>query len=155
MLNPLDSWCGTCPSPISGNPPAWQERAVMLIRPEIIRASAQGRKKRFAPVLALWHHPCYILVSLRRCGGSVQRSRRVDKKVTFPVGDLVLEGRMWTSTSGKDVGMVLCHPHPLHGGNMYSNVVSVVAQALWQRDVTTLRFNFRGTLGREAEVAEA
>src|SRR2546421_3816324 len=52
---------------------------------------------------------------------------------------------MWISTSGKDVGVVLCHPHPLHGGNMYSNVVSAVARALWQHDVTTLRFNFRGT----------
>lgn len=30
-------------------------------------------------------------------------------------------------------------------GNMYSNVVSAVAEALWQHDVSTLRFNFRGT----------
>jgi alpha/beta superfamily hydrolase len=28
---------------------------------------------------------------------------------------------------------------------MYSNVVSAVAEALWQHDVATLRFNFRGT----------
>jgi alpha/beta superfamily hydrolase len=28
---------------------------------------------------------------------------------------------------------------------MYSNVISAVAEALWQHDVTTLRFNFRGT----------
>jgi alpha/beta superfamily hydrolase len=28
---------------------------------------------------------------------------------------------------------------------MYSNVVSAVAEALWQRDISTLRFNFRGT----------
>jgi len=69
----------------------------------------------------------------------------VDTKVTFPAGDLILEGRMWTSTSGRDVGVVLCHPHPLHGGNMYSNVVTAVAKALWQHDVATLRFNFRGT----------
>lgn len=78
-------------------------------------------------------------------GVSGQRSMRVDTKVTFPAGDLILEGRMWTSTSDRDVGVVLCHPHPLHGGNMYSNVVSAVATALWQHDVTTLRFNFRGT----------
>jgi len=71
----------------------------------------------------------------------------VDKKVTFPAGDLTLEGRVWLATGGKDIGVVLCHPHPLHGGNMYSNVVSAVAEALWQHDVSTLRFNFRGTGG--------
>jgi alpha/beta superfamily hydrolase len=69
----------------------------------------------------------------------------VDQKVAFPAGNLTLEGRLWTSASGRDLGVVLCHPHPLHGGNMYSNVVSAVAEALWQHDVTTLRFNFRGT----------
>jgi hypothetical protein len=28
---------------------------------------------------------------------------------------------------------------------MYSNVVSAVAEALWEHDIATLRFNFRGT----------
>ena len=28
---------------------------------------------------------------------------------------------------------------------MYSNVVSAIAEALWQHDISTLRFNFRGT----------
>jgi alpha/beta superfamily hydrolase len=28
---------------------------------------------------------------------------------------------------------------------MYSNVISAVAEALWSQDITTLRFNFRGT----------
>jgi len=28
---------------------------------DIVRATARGRKKRFAPVLALWHHPYYPL----------------------------------------------------------------------------------------------
>jgi alpha/beta superfamily hydrolase len=69
----------------------------------------------------------------------------VDEKVTFPAGDLTLEGRVWLATGGQDVGVVLCHPHPLRGGNMYSNVVSAVAEALWEHDISTLRFNFRGT----------
>jgi len=71
----------------------------------------------------------------------------VDTKVTFPAGDLTLEGRVWLAAGGRDIGVVLCHPHPLHGGNMYSNVISAVAEALWQHDVSTLRFNFRGTGG--------
>jgi hypothetical protein len=73
------------------------------------------------------------------------RSSLVDEKVTFKSEDLVLEGRVWLGTGSRDVGVVLCHPHPLHGGNMYSNVVSAVAEALWKHDVSTLRFNFRGT----------
>jgi len=73
----------------------------------------------------------------------------VDQKVTFPAGSLTLEGRLWTSTSGQDLGVVLCHPHPLRGGDMYSNVLCAVAEALWQHDVTTLRFNFRGTGGSQ------
>ena len=75
----------------------------------------------------------------------VVRSMYVDKKVTFAAGDLTLEGRIWLATGSRDVGVVLCHPHPLRGGNMYSNVVSAVAEALWTHDVSTLRFNFRGT----------
>ena len=71
----------------------------------------------------------------------------MDTKVTFPAGDLTLEGRVWLAAGGRDIGVVLCHPHPLHGGNMYSNVISAVAEALWQHDVSTLRFNFRGTGG--------
>jgi len=69
----------------------------------------------------------------------------MDQKVMFPAGELTLEGRLWQTTSHRDVGVVLCHPHPLRGGNMYSNVISAVAEALWQQDITTLRFNFRGT----------
>ena len=117
----------------------------MPVSADIVRASVKGRKKRFAPILALWHYPYYALVGMSQRGGSVQRSRRVDIKVTFPAGDLILEGCLSTSTPGKGVGVVLCHPHPLHGGNMYSNVIYTVARALWQHDVTTLRFNFRGT----------
>ena len=69
----------------------------------------------------------------------------MDEKVTFPCGDLLLEGCLGRAASSRDVGVVLCHPHPLRGGNMYSNVIYAVARALWEHDVATLRFNFRGT----------
>jgi len=54
----------------------------------------------------------------------------VGKKVTFPAGDLILDGSIWPATGSRDVGVVLCHPHPLHGGNMYSNVVSAVTAVM-------------------------
>ncbi len=41
------------------------------------------------------------------------------------------------------VGLV-CHPHPLYGGNMHSKVVFQVAKALQEQNIPALRFNFRG-----------
>jgi len=39
---------------------------------------------------------------------------------------------------------VICHPHPLHGGTMTNKVVHMVARALQEQGLATLRFNFRG-----------
>ncbi|MDH4277768.1 MAG: hypothetical protein OEZ14_01935 [Acidimicrobiia bacterium] len=44
---------------------------------------------------------------------------------------------------------VVCHPHPLHGGNMYNHVVSGLFSTLATLGVPTIRFNFRGTSGSE------
>ena len=44
---------------------------------------------------------------------------------------------------------VICHPHPLHGGNMHNHVVSGLFTGLPSVGVATLRFNFRGTSGSE------
>ncbi|MEW5898156.1 MAG: alpha/beta fold hydrolase [Bacillota bacterium] len=41
-------------------------------------------------------------------------------------------------------GVVLCHPHPLYGGDMENNVVRAVARALNAKGIAALRFNFRG-----------
>ncbi|GCE10859.1 alpha/beta hydrolase [Tengunoibacter tsumagoiensis] len=39
---------------------------------------------------------------------------------------------------------VVCHPHPLYGGNMHNKVVFKVAQTLQAVGIPALRFNFRG-----------
>lgn len=41
-------------------------------------------------------------------------------------------------------GVVMCHPHPLHGGSMDNNVVIAVAFGLADAGIASLRFNFRG-----------
>jgi alpha/beta superfamily hydrolase len=68
----------------------------------------------------------------------------VEEHVTFPVGDMMLEGLFWAPAQASRVGVVLCHPHPLYGGEMRNNVVSALAEALQQAECATLRFNFRG-----------
>jgi uncharacterized protein len=40
--------------------------------------------------------------------------------------------------------MVICHPHPLHGGTMTNKVVTTLARSAHEILVPTLRFNFRG-----------
>ena len=40
-------------------------------------------------------------------------------------------------------GVVVCHPHPLFGGDMNSSVVIAICSALSDRGIASLRFNFR------------
>ncbi len=40
--------------------------------------------------------------------------------------------------------VVLCHPHPVHGGTMDNKVVQTLARAFLQLGWRTVRFNFRG-----------
>ncbi len=46
---------------------------------------------------------------------------------------------------------VFCHPHPQHGGSMHNKVAYRASEAVFERGLPTLRFNFRG-VGRSAGV---
>ena len=50
--------------------------------------------------------------------------------------------------------MVVCHPHPLHGGTMDNKVVSTLSRAAHELGVPTIRFNFRGVGGSDGSFAE-
>jgi hypothetical protein len=68
-----------------------------------------------------------------------------EQQVTFASHNLTLEGLYAPAATGvPPKGAVVCHPHPQYGGSMYNNVVDAALEALWQRGVATLRFNFRG-----------
>jgi alpha/beta superfamily hydrolase len=45
---------------------------------------------------------------------------------------------------GATAGVVVCHPHPLYGGDMDSGIVVRAVEACAVRNLATLRFNFRG-----------
>lgn len=40
--------------------------------------------------------------------------------------------------------MVVCHPHPQHGGTMHNKVVTTLARTAHALHVPTIRFNYRG-----------
>ena len=71
--------------------------------------------------------------------------------MTFKVDGLNFEGvfAQPEAHAGSMPGVVVCHPHPLYGGDMGSSVVLAVAFALADQGFATLRFNFRGVGGSE------
>lgn len=54
-----------------------------------------------------------------------------------------LEARLAESPTAS-AGLVLCHPHPLYGGDMDNPVIVRAAEVAQGLGLTTLRFNFRG-----------
>ncbi len=59
-----------------------------------------------------------------------------------------LEARLGPVATPKG-GFVLCHPHPLYGGDMDNPVVIRAAEVAQAAGYATLRFNFRGAGGSE------
>jgi hypothetical protein len=74
-----------------------------------------------------------------------------ESRITFPCGDLKLEGLLTLPEREAPGAAVVCHPHPIYGGSMHNNVVEAVLEALWRRQLATLRFNFRGVGDSEGE----
>lgn len=72
------------------------------------------------------------------------------QSVTFRVEDLTLEGALHTAAqpeTAPSAGAVVCHPHPLYGGDMRNSVVVAVCDSLAVQGFVAMRFNFRGTGG--------
>src|SRR6266480_5922293 len=59
---------------------------------------------------------------------------------------LTLEARLAVPASPGG-GIVICHPHPLYGGDMDNPVVVRVQEVCAELGLATLRFNFRGVGG--------
>jgi alpha/beta superfamily hydrolase len=69
----------------------------------------------------------------------------VNERVAFEAGDVTCEGILVRpETAAQAPGLVICHPHPLYGGDMQNAVVRGLAEAFATADFAVLRFNFRG-----------
>jgi len=73
----------------------------------------------------------------------------MEEQVSIPGPGITLEGRL--SVGAAPGGAVITHPHPLFGGDMANNVVVTAVRALAARQMSALRFNFRG-VGRSTGV---
>lgn len=61
-----------------------------------------------------------------------------------------LEAIIERPDSGDTVGsVVVCHPHPQHGGTMHNKVAHTLARSFVRMGYAALRFNFRGTEASE------
>src|SRR5205823_3852327 len=96
---------------------------------------------------------------VRRVEGRIDRARvhmrraRRDRVRLHTADGLSLEAE-WASPSDARAIAVLCHPHPQYGGTMRSIVISALFEALPERGIACLRFNFRGVEGSEGSYAE-
>src|SRR5687768_8318986 len=68
-----------------------------------------------------------------------------EQRVTLDVSAAVALQASLALPAHADAGVVICHPHPLYGGDMENALVLDVRDACQDAGLATLRFNFRGT----------
>lgn len=73
---------------------------------------------------------------------------RVAERAIHVAGERgALVGRLHVPPGDVRAAAILCHPHPLYGGDMDNHVVVALARGLAADGVLALRFNFRGVGG--------
>ena len=68
-----------------------------------------------------------------------------------PAGKLECVADVPRSADEQAATIVLCHPHPLHGGTMHNKVVTILERSMRELGLRTIRFNFRGVGDSEGE----
>ena len=82
-------------------------------------------------------------------------SSTIRQRVAGPAGQIecAIDGPTASGPAPKGT-VVLCHPHPQHGGTMDNKVVQTLARAVVQLGWRSVRFNFRGVGASEGAWAE-
>ena len=85
-----------------------------------------------------------------------QTSRHADSRSLFVEGPAgKLEAVFETPAAADPVAsVVVCHPHPQHGGTMHNKVAHTLARTFVRLGFAALRFNFRGTEKSEGRFDE-
>ncbi len=89
-------------------------------------------------------------------------ARTVEEAREFPPerGEFLLRGPVGMLECATDVPepdcerpatIIICHPHPLHGGTMHNKVVTIMERSMRELGLRTVRFNFRGVGESEGE----
>ena len=69
----------------------------------------------------------------------------ITSEMTLTTADGQTLQARWDDPEGVAIGtVVLCHPHPLQGGTMRAPLMDKVTEGLVERELSVLRFNFRG-----------
>lgn len=68
-----------------------------------------------------------------------------------PAGKLECVADVPELSDERPATMVICHPHPEHGGTMHNKVVTVMERSMRELGLRTIRFNFRGAGDSEGE----
>jgi len=74
-----------------------------------------------------------------------------DRAGNFPSGGFTLEAILRLLGETPAPGIVVCHPHPMYGGDMHNNVVSAICDVAVENGIAALRFNFRGAGASEGK----
>ena len=74
-----------------------------------------------------------------------------NRPITLPSGPLTLEAILHLPSETPAPGIVVCHPHPMYGGDMHNNVVSAICDVAIENGIAALRFNFRGAGASEGK----
>jgi alpha/beta superfamily hydrolase len=83
------------------------------------------------------------------------KERMKKARLTFHCREFSLEGVLAVPQGmGPFPAVIVCHPHPLYGGNMDNNVVSSIVEALISASLISFKFNFRGVGRSEGEFGQ-
>lgn len=74
-----------------------------------------------------------------------------DLKLSGPAGVLEASIMLPEPECALPGTVVICHPHPVHGGSMHNKVVTMIERSLRELGLRTVRFNFRGVGESEGE----
>lgn len=69
---------------------------------------------------------------------------RSDIKLLGPAGALECVCDVPDADEALPATIVICHPHPQHGGTMHNKVVTILERSMRELGLRTVRFNFRG-----------